>query len=72
MISNRLSLIKRSLGKERKIALYHYTRHCEQFFFFLAHYFLQFLQSSTNAIQDFLLLVDKKGPDLETVNAMSV
>lgn len=36
MISNRLSLIKRSLGKERKI--YHYARHCENFFFHITSY----------------------------------
>lgn len=68
MISNRLSLIKRSLGKERKI--YHYARHCENFFF--SHYFLQFSQSPTNTTQDFVLPVDKEAPGSETANATSV
>lgn len=36
MISNRLSLIKRSLGKERE--RYHYTKHCENFFFHVISY----------------------------------
>jgi hypothetical protein len=68
MISNRLSLIKRSLGKERE--RYHYTKHCENFFF--PRYFLQFSRSPTNATQDFLLPVDKAARGSAAVNAMSV